>query len=156
MKVQEIDLDYTHCDQAPTTFEDMPLGSYSDHFRQGGGFTTPMWKQSKNSSAIPGQQTVCSILFGVEHEMQPPILLYYRMTNFYQNHRRYVQSINEDQIKGLAMSSAALNSADDCKPLITDPVSGLPYYPCGLIANSRFNGAHIDVIYSEFPISFID
>jgi hypothetical protein len=73
----------------------------------------------------------------------------------YQNHRRYVQSFDADQLKGDAksacvnLSSAIRESTDgsrssiddgNCKPITSS--GDKPYYPCGLIANSVFNGEH--------------
>jgi len=66
-------------------------------------------------------------------------MLYYRLTNFYQNHRRYVKSVDEGQLKGQNKSASQLESDGGCTPLTTAP-NGKPYYPCGLIANSMFNG----------------
>ena len=65
------------------------------------------------------------------------MLFYYRLTNFYQNHRRYVKSVDTDQLKGTAVGPATIKSGS-CDPLRLDG-NGKPYYPCGLIANSRFN-----------------
>lgn len=79
--------------------------------------------------------SVCSLQFNIPDNLKPPVLLYYRLTNFYQNHRRYVKSLDSDQLKGAAKSN---NSLGACKPLDTDP-DGKAYWPCGLIANSLFN-----------------
>ena len=81
---------------------------------------------------------VCIVEFTIPNEIKPPILFYYRLTNFYQNHRRYVKSLDTDQLKGDAQSASQINSGD-CEPLKLDPVTKKPYYPCGLIANSIFN-----------------
>lgn len=59
------------------------------------------------------------------------------VTNYYQNHRRYVKSIDSDQLKGAAKSRSDI-SGGDCKPV--DVLGDLPIFPCGLIANSVFNG----------------
>jgi hypothetical protein len=32
--------------------------------------------------------------------MEPPIYVYYQLKNFYQNHRRYVKSRSDDQLRG--------------------------------------------------------
>lgn len=61
--------------------------------------------------------------------------MYYKLTNFYQNHRRYVKSVSPDQLKGDAVSISTANS--ECNPLGSQ--DGKIYYPCGLIANSQFN-----------------
>ena len=79
--------------------------------------------------------SVCSLQFNIPDNLKPPVLLYYRLTNFYQNHRRYVKSLDSNQLKGDAINN---NSLGACSPLNTDP-DGKPYWPCGLIANSIFN-----------------
>lgn len=71
------------------------------------------------------------------------MLLYYRLTNFYQNHRRYVQSLDEEQLRGKRRSFDDLNNAGNCDPLVGDQKK--PYYPCGLIANSIFNDTFGDL-----------
>lgn len=64
--------------------------------------------------------------------------MYYRLTNFYQNHRRYVQSLDLDQLKGTAVPNNTL-SGGSCAPLAIDGATHKAIYPCGLIANSLFN-----------------
>merc|ERR1719424_1842745 len=34
----------------------------------------------------------CDINISVPHDLEPPVYMYYKMTNYYQNHRRYVKS----------------------------------------------------------------
>ena len=80
---------------------------------------------------------VCSLQFNIPDDLNPPVLFYYRLTNFYQNHRRYVKSLDTDQLMGKAVAASTISSGS-CDPLKLDP-SGKPYYPCGLIANSLFN-----------------
>lgn len=79
--------------------------------------------------------------------MTPPVLFYYHLTNFYQNHRRYAKSFNTAQLSGTAVSAGDVHSSD-CTPLttVTDPDTKeqRPYYPCGLAPNSVFN----DTFYS--------
>ncbi|KAJ8102300.1 ligand-effect modulator 3 family [Lipomyces tetrasporus] len=137
-RIQEINIDYTYCADAGPDFAPIPTPYVSSHFRSGAPEQAAQWRTYVNESAPTGQQSYCRIRFAVESEMSSPILVYYRLTNFYQNHRRYVQSIDEDQIEGKAKSAADLKSDDLCKPLIVND-EGKPYYPCGLIANSYFN-----------------
>jgi hypothetical protein len=61
----------------------------------------------------------------------------HKVTNYYQNHRRYVKSIDSDQLKGAAKSASDI-SGGECKPLAV--IGDMPVFPCGLIANSVFNG----------------
>ncbi|DAZ96078.1 TPA: hypothetical protein N0F65_005856 [Lagenidium giganteum] len=89
----------------------------------------------------------CFVTFTIEKDMKAPVFVYYQLDNFYQNHRRYVQSRSDGQLRG-DMSA----STTDCKPMtgytglkyasLTDsePVNGnWTLNPCGLIANSLFN-----------------
>jgi len=65
------------------------------------------------------------------------VFLYYGLTNFYQNHRRYVKSRDDKQLYGDLDSKA-----EDCSPfLFSDPNDNTSprYAPCGAIANSMFN-----------------
>ncbi len=82
-------------------------------------------------------QTMCLLQFTVPHDLNPPVFLYYRLTNFYQNHRRYVKSLDTNQLRGDAVSGPTI-AKSNCDPLKTG-IDGKPYYPCGLIANSLFN-----------------
>jgi len=78
------------------------------------------------------------VQFNVPNDMGSPVYLYYQLTNFHQNHRRYVKSQDQNQLEGDFVSNTTINSSD-CDPLRTDPVTHKAYYPCGLIANSLFN-----------------
>ena len=79
---------------------------------------------------------ICSLQFSIPNTLNPPVLLYYRLTNFYQNHRRYVKSLDSNQLKGVNKTAKDLGA---CDPLQQNPQNSLVYYPCGLIANSQFN-----------------
>lgn len=76
----------------------------------------------------------CDMEFELSTTFENKVFLYYRLTNFYQNHRRYVKSISSSQLRGDAVPYSDLSN---CEPLIGN--GSLPYYPCGLIANSLFN-----------------
>jgi len=74
--------------------------------------------------------------------------MYYRLTNFYQNHRRYVKSFDANQLKGEAVPAAVIK-AGNCKPM--DVVGDKIIYPCGLIANSQFNDTFLTPILLNSP-----
>lgn len=76
----------------------------------------------------------CTITMDVTKLMKQPIFVYYQLGNYFQNHRRYVKSKSERQLRGLSASRSELN---DCKP--EDVVNGEVIVPCGLIAWSLFN-----------------
>jgi hypothetical protein len=102
------------------------------------------WRRENTSHIYQGNYTVenitkCVLSFTIPEDMEPPVLFYYQLTNFYQNHRRYVSSYFDKQLKGDKVTTAAVASSS-CTPLTVDnEQNGLPYYPCGLIANSLFN-----------------
>jgi len=84
--------------------------------------------------------------------MKPPVLFYYKLTNFYQNHRRYAKSFNTDQLSGTAVSGSTIHKSD-CTPLTTETINGTrkPYYPCGIAANSQFNDTFENPVLLNVP-----
>lgn len=68
-------------------------------------------------------------------DWQANVLIYYGLTNFYQNHRRYVKSRSDSQLYG------DLTKRDEnCKPFLHPPkIEDSTYIPCGAIANSLFS-----------------
>lgn len=80
--------------------------------------------------------------------------MYYRLENYYQNHRRYVKSRDDDQLKGLIVSS--YSDLSDCDPYISvgdSSDSNLLYNPCGLIAKSVFNDTFLLFTEDGTPIT---
>jgi len=64
------------------------------------------------------------------------VYFYYGLINYYQNHRRYVRSRDDNQLLGKTDRVSS-----DCQPFQTlTNDSSLDYTPCGAIANSKFNG----------------
>jgi len=90
----------------------------------------------------------CTVLVSIEKEMKPPVYVYYRINNFFQNHRQFVISRDERQLRDLSIASP-----QTCTPLKlygdlsnkigfevpnsteTDKV----LYPCGLPAVTAFS-----------------
>jgi len=149
--VSEMTFDYTDCEkltpQGPTpspTFSPIPQYSYRLRSSDAGAKpSTPQYAFIEDpSNPDPSQQQQCIIEFDVPADLEPPVLLYYKLTNFFQNHRRYVKSFNSNQLKGEAVSNNTLNNGD-CKPLAVS--NGKPIYPCGLVANSLFNDTFINI-----------
>jgi hypothetical protein len=101
-----------------------------------------------NCSQINGK---CSIEIQIDQEMKAPIMVYYQLTNFYQNHRRYVKSKSNEQLSGKVLLESQVKS--DCEPIVlnkdlpngTVSLNGKALdpnkvaHPCGLIARSFFN-----------------
>lgn len=72
----------------------------------------------------------------VPKKMKQPIYVYYQLENYYQNHRRYVKSRSDQQLK----SAGKRDDTSSCDP--EDRVNGKPIVPCGLIAWSLFNDTY--------------
>jgi hypothetical protein len=105
--------------------------------------------------AVVENTTQCILTFDIPNSMEPPVLFYYRLTNFYQNHRRYAKSFDNDQLSGKAVTAQTIQGSD-CTPLTTTTgVNGtdIPYYPCGLAANSVFNDTFYSPVLLNVPSS---
>lgn len=151
--MQELSIEYQDCaTKAPAypTFSSVPSGHVSSYFKNSTPSSeAPTWSRStttryfgtENNVAV--NTTVCHLQYYIPDELTPPVLFYYRLTNFYQNHRRYVKSLDMLQLQGNYRSNDTI-SGSDCEPLQVDSETGKAYYPCGLIANSVFN----DTFYS--------
>jgi len=84
----------------------------------------------------------CYVNITVPTDMEPPIYMYYKMTNYYQNHRRYVKSRSDMQLRGLEVSERALNTSCEHRVLAATNSSiddSRIISPCGLISWSVFN-----------------
>ncbi|KAG0031309.1 hypothetical protein BGZ81_001403 [Podila clonocystis] len=142
--VAEVVIDYTNCDKVDNTFTAVPPSAFSSNFPGSSGNGEPPEYKSI-STMVQGNNVTwdtrrCTIKFNVPVAMKKPVFVYYRLTNFYQNHRRYVKSLDAKQLSGVARTAAELTNSG-CAPLATVTENGVPYpiYPCGLIANSMFN-----------------
>lgn len=91
----------------------------------------------KPDCAIPGR---CTVDVTVSKLMKAPVYVYYELTKYYQNHRRYVSSRNNKQLLGEVITDESL--LQDCQPQITSG-DGRILQPCGLIANSFFNDTFV-------------
>lgn len=77
---------------------------------------------------------ICTVGFDIDEDWTGEVFMYYGLTNFYQNHRRYVKSRDDSQLYGNLLDTPNSN----CEPFKTDD-SGRSYVPCGAIANSLFS-----------------
>ena len=153
----EIKLDYTNCYKYSSPIylskhqytiqlsQELNTSSFEPpayHYQETSTFLNSNW-QNPNNLSIPQ----CIIDFTVPQTMEPPIFIYYRLTDFYQNHRQYINSFDAGQLLGDAQSPPGSN----CGPLRTTD-NGSNIYPCGLIANSMFNGKTLKhpILYISF------
>ncbi|XP_029040803.1 cell cycle control protein 50A isoform X1 [Osmia bicornis bicornis] len=75
----------------------------------------------------------CEINFSLPCDFNGKVYMYYGLTNFYQNHRRYVKSRDDNQLLGKLSDIVS----GDCEPFAYD--GDKPIAPCGAIANSLFS-----------------
>lgn len=89
----------------------------------------------KNSPSGPlGRPCNCKVMFRLEQDFTGDVFMYYGLTNFYQNHRRYVKSRDDNQLLGELSETVST----DCTPF-NNNANGKAIVPCGAIANSLFN-----------------
>jgi len=97
------------------------------------------YDDSSNSSSpckitVPNEGRNCQLDFTIPRDMEPPILIHYGLTNFYQNYNTYMKGRDDRQLMGQKSYPA---SGDPCEPL--RQLGGIYLNPCGYIANTLFN-----------------
>ncbi|XP_022250406.1 cell cycle control protein 50A-like isoform X2 [Limulus polyphemus] len=112
-KVQEFQLDYTYC------------------LNEKGEECAEVIKKNFRNKCI------CKIEFNLTEDFERNVFVYYGLTNYYQNHRRYVKSRDDQQLLGKVTDTLSA----DCKPFayVENSTYKTPIAPCGAIANSLFN-----------------
>ncbi|XP_046813065.1 cell cycle control protein 50A isoform X1 [Vespa crabro] len=86
----------------------------------------------------PKNACYCEINFVLSTDFDGEVYMYYGLTNFYQNHRRYVKSRDDNQLLGILSDEVS----GDCKPFayeVNEHNITKPIVPCGAIANSLFS-----------------
>ncbi|CAE8710236.1 unnamed protein product [Polarella glacialis] len=82
----------------------------------------------------------------VQRDMEPPIWVHYQLEGFHQNHRRYIQSRDDLQLRDVDLALKTNPQLSACSPWIQ---TGTRFnYPCGLVAKSVFNDSYT-IIYKE-------
>ncbi|XP_045132373.1 cell cycle control protein 50A-like isoform X1 [Portunus trituberculatus] len=114
--VQEMQLDYTDCKSV-------------SHMEA--GVSVPCSEVIRRSNFT--LDCTCQVNFTITEPFVKTVYLYYGLDNFYQNHRRYVKSRDDNQLLGKEITSPS----NDCNPFGMN--DGKIYAPCGAIANSMFN-----------------
>lgn len=109
-QVQERQIEYTYCN---STTEKRPCDELLDEGHE---------------------DCVCILTFNITSQFKRDVFLYYGLTNYYQNHRRYVKSRDDAQLLG----DVTKEPSSDCAPYDRNEKK-VPIAPCGAIANSLFN-----------------
>eukprot|EP01048_Picozoa_sp_COSAG05_P014058 COSAG05_NODE_1558_length_4564_cov_5.087794_6_plen_393_part_00 len=117
----------------------------------------------------PVAGTTCDVEIDLKEGMEPPIYVYYQISNLFQNHRRYVQSRLDQQLRGEdsgaqfdsmakykdALESKCRDAFDNCRngsePVLDGSgaqvsLGGEPMFycnPCGLVARSFFTDTFV-------------
>lgn len=103
LQVVSVEYDYTDCKS--TNFEKTTCAEYvKEKFTNWNFKDRPAWKFC-----------FCEITINISKKIPKSIFFYYKLTNFYQNSRLYVQSVDEKQLKHENYSS----SDSDCEPFKT-------------------------------------
>lgn len=111
-------------------------------------FTNMVYEKTINySDCALGEK--CNITFKVEEDVEGPILMFYELDNYYQNYRYYVNSRNDEQLKGNylisdtakscwpATTNAEMNKTNSINNTLLNP--NATAIPCGFIARTMFN-----------------
>lgn len=121
-EVKEHVIDYTNCNETI----DVSIGS--------GNFTDTGRRCADVISDNSSLDCNCTIPFTLETDFKGKVYMYYGLSNFYQNHRRYVKSRDDNQLLGRLDAEPS----SDCSPF-DKTKDKKPIAPCGAIANSLFS-----------------
>ena len=133
--VVEKEIDYTECDAARFTNTENGTNNEPWVNNNPSGKCHELVKHPNNETCTC--KTEGLLTFELE-EMEGSVYVYYGLTNFYQNHRRYVKSRSDGQLQGDVEKDI---KGSDCDPFdVVDTADGeKKYIPCGAIANSMFS-----------------
>ncbi|KAK3945977.1 ligand-effect modulator 3 family [Diplogelasinospora grovesii] len=158
--IRDLRLDYTDCvrDAPNDKFGPVPSENIQAHFSNSANSTlnplSAMWQVTQREiqyGNYTANRSVCLVQVNIPEDLEPTVSFYYYLENFYQNHRRYVQSFNAKQLLGDAVDGSVINGSN-CDPLAYDPAgSGKVIYPCGTVANSMFNDTFSNPVLLNVP-----
>lgn len=127
---------------------------------------TLRYDEIKDCIATFQKDVPCEITISLSDNFVPPIMVYYQLENFLQNHRRFIKSKSISQLNGSVLSTGDLKI--DCDPVVTVKDLGIkttlsgkrldddePANPCGLMARTVFNDTYTLEQMDGTPI-FID
>ncbi|KNC74213.1 hypothetical protein SARC_13233 [Sphaeroforma arctica JP610] len=110
------------------------------------------------TSSVDTEATVCecNLVFTAPSGFQnEDLYFYYYLDNYYQNFRRYVASIDYQQLHGEGLGNLDPGCGDE------DMIDGVQVLPCGYIANSYFNDTFsvqasngTDVVFNDENIAW--
>lgn len=89
-----------------------------------------------------GEGVECEIALVVPRTMRAPVFVYYELTNFHQNHRRFVKSRSDEQLAGETHSAPGSSFCDPKAVRVDENGERVKIDPCGLAAWSYFNDTY--------------
>ncbi|GMR48708.1 hypothetical protein PMAYCL1PPCAC_18903, partial [Pristionchus mayeri] len=108
-------------------------------------------KRTNSSEAkgddVPTSFIKCTFDVELKEHFKSPVKFYYGLDGFYQNTRLYMASRSEKQFTGDILNK------DGCSPLVNG-TDGIPYAPCGIIADSMFNDTFSLTTADKEPVPF--
>jgi hypothetical protein len=81
-----------------------------------------LWANQNPPNSVDYRKLTCNITIEVTKDMKHPIYVYYELDGVYQNHRRYVKSRSDVQLKGETIKDPAKELAA-CEPQLYYEVS---------------------------------
>ena len=99
-------------------------------------------KYEKRYDDVCQESSMCTISFDIDQELSGDLMLRYKLTHYYQNHRRFEESRSLEQLMGNYMDYDGMS---DCSPLRSVNSSEAPenwLLPCGLSALYFFNDTY--------------
>lgn len=118
-EVKEIIIDYTNCNKTKIAAD---------------GFVRDLEIPCHTYMKEHDDECLCNIMFKLDTDFKGKVYMYYGLSNYYQNHRRYVKSRDDNQLLGRLDQFPS----SDCQPFAYDDQKR-PIAPCGAIANSLFS-----------------
>ena len=143
-RVDQFTIFYHDCMTAAPTdnFGAMDDDHYDFYFHKHKKFNVaPKWRYVDDpSDDFTEQRGTCQVRFTIPDDIKKTVFINYILEKYVVNHRRYVLSFSEDQIRGKRASYSTIHDTPgiNCKELARNE-EGKLYYPCGLIANTMFN-----------------
>lgn len=92
--------------------------------------------EKRKNVSLAAEFCKCTVVFTLEKPFKGDVFFYYGLRNFHQNLRRYMDSRDDAQMVGRKRNLQ--NPSSYCKPFDKD-ANGVPFAPCGAVANSKFN-----------------
>ena len=114
--------------------------------------TKKIWRTSfQYDNVCTSIGSTCTVQFTVDENVEGPVFIYYEISNFYQNYRRFLNSKDINQFRGnidsLSTASSYCNNAVTNGDMnVTKSFGGSSLNsndvanPCGLFARAYFNG----------------